>query len=323
MFLITDGWRFSSSCSRFPREQETLKNHFYFTDFERHNAEIAAYHLDKWVDGHICSTKTFLTGSSWVSVRLILRTLYYCVLSPLMVWSVPIAPRLLGFRRAVPTVGRNVNITRELYALAQGDLLKTFFISPDNNLCFHGKCRWGSVFVEYRSCKTNGDKIVVKIIKDIQLVVLRQVHRNFRSYISHYLRLAATTVTPPTPSAAPPIWLKDPLPSSCQARRRHHARCGDIRGVAVTTSGARPSGKLVSPRPEPLVFSSPWTHSSSHHVSPIDPSLQRRIHSASPLSTPFIGLPSCLEIPLSYFRVDDRSTSVGPCNTRYIANKRI
>lgn len=81
---------------RFPRDQQTLPNHFYFTDFERHTAEIAAFHLD----------------------------------------------RLLGFRRAMPVTGRTLNMTTELYQLADGELLKTFFVSPSSNLCFHGKCSY-------------------------------------------------------------------------------------------------------------------------------------------------------------------------------------
>lgn len=80
---------------RFSREYQTPPNHFYFNDFERHTAEIAAFHLD----------------------------------------------RVLGFRRCVPVTGRRLNITSEIFAVADMTLMRTAYVSPARNLCFHGKCK--------------------------------------------------------------------------------------------------------------------------------------------------------------------------------------
>ena len=80
---------------RFDRQQ-SLKdpNQFYFSEFERANAEIAAFHLDK----------------------------------------------VMGFNRVPPTVGRRVNLTREIEPIAPLVLKQTIFTSPIGNRCFHGNC---------------------------------------------------------------------------------------------------------------------------------------------------------------------------------------
>nr|XP_002731199.1 PREDICTED: extracellular serine/threonine protein kinase FAM20C-like [Saccoglossus kowalevskii] len=79
-----------------PRDYQTVPDHFYFSDIERHNAEIASFHLD----------------------------------------------RILDFRRAPPQVGRWVNLTSQIYDLADSTLRRSFFRSPANNVCFVGHCSY-------------------------------------------------------------------------------------------------------------------------------------------------------------------------------------
>lgn len=50
--------------------------------------------------------------------------------------------RILGFRRASPTVGRKVHIYNEFFPLADEDFLRTFYRSPSGNACFHGECEY-------------------------------------------------------------------------------------------------------------------------------------------------------------------------------------
>lgn len=42
----------------------------------------------------------------------------------------------------MPVAGRVLNMTTEIYDVTEGDILKTFFVSPANNFCFHGKCSY-------------------------------------------------------------------------------------------------------------------------------------------------------------------------------------
>ncbi|KAL1780215.1 pseudokinase FAM20A [Sigmodon hispidus] len=88
------------------REEETPEDFFYFIDFQRHNAEIAAFHLD----------------------------------------------RILDFRRVPPTVGRLLNVTKEILEVTKNEILQSvFFVSPANNVCFFAKCPY-MCKTEYAVC---------------------------------------------------------------------------------------------------------------------------------------------------------------------------
>lgn len=81
---------------RVPRTYITPPDHFYFSDLERHHAEIASFHVDK----------------------------------------------LLNFYRNPPTVGRVLDLTKDIWQKANQPLAKTFFYSPAGNTCFTGHCSY-------------------------------------------------------------------------------------------------------------------------------------------------------------------------------------
>nr|XP_051681839.1 pseudokinase FAM20A isoform X1 [Oryctolagus cuniculus] len=88
------------------RDEETPEDFFYFIDFQRHNAEIAAFHLD----------------------------------------------RILDFRRVPPTVGRLMNVTKEILEVTKNEILQSvFFVSPASNVCFFAKCPY-MCKTEYAVC---------------------------------------------------------------------------------------------------------------------------------------------------------------------------
>lgn len=91
-----NGMRALFKPKRLELNQQNPPNQLYYSEYERHNAEIAAFHVD----------------------------------------------RLLGYRRAVPTTGRTLNVITQIMRIGPSDLKKTFYKSaePDENICFTGNC---------------------------------------------------------------------------------------------------------------------------------------------------------------------------------------
>lgn len=48
--------------------------------------------------------------------------------------------RVLGFRRAIPIVGRRFNLTSDLLPIVNEEFASTFYVSPSGKICFTGKC---------------------------------------------------------------------------------------------------------------------------------------------------------------------------------------
>ncbi|XP_029424263.1 pseudokinase FAM20A isoform X2 [Nannospalax galili] len=60
--------------------------------------------------------------------------------------------RILDFRRVPPTVGRIMNVTKEILEVTKNEILQSvFFVSPANNVCFFAKCPY-MCKTEYAVC---------------------------------------------------------------------------------------------------------------------------------------------------------------------------
>ncbi|KAK2111956.1 Pseudokinase fam20a [Saguinus oedipus] len=153
------------STSRHQRDEETPVDFFYFVDFQRHNAEIAAFHLDRFKGPMLTWALPAQHGRdpphqppSWAHQPI-----------PNVHWPGDKTPpphsliiaqmeqrflscRILDFRRVPPTVGRLVNVTKEILEVTKNEILQSvFFVSPASNVCFFAKCPY-MCKTEYAVC---------------------------------------------------------------------------------------------------------------------------------------------------------------------------